>query len=183
MFKLAKGPKHENLGSFHYSISWDSALKKNLTACMKYSKEVLVIRSTLCVKLQVSSCVGLPSNRNLWYISFCFVEAVPGPYECSVPLAKGQTVLQGACEKNKTKNFSWTSKGKGYTNEKIPCINDKSSYNFIQVFCTIFGIAVWRINSQNLHHNLLLWYQQISIKHLGRTTLVLKRTGMDPISL
>lgn len=84
---------------------------------MKYSKEVLVIRSTLSVQLQVSSRVGLPSNRNLWYFSFCFVEAVPGPYECSVPLAEEQTVLQGACEKNKTKNSPWTFKRNSYINE------------------------------------------------------------------
>lgn len=76
---------------------------------MKYSKEVL-IRSTLSVKLHVSSCVELPSNRNLWHISFCFVEAVPGPHECSVLLAIKQIVLQGAYEKNKIKNSSWVFK-------------------------------------------------------------------------
>lgn len=67
------------------------------------------------------------------------MEAVPGPYECSVPLAKGQTVLQGACEKNKTKNFSWTSKGKGYTDEKylasmtnLPATSYRFSAQFLE---------------------------------------------------
>lgn len=83
------------------------------------SKEVLVIRSKLSVKLQVSSCVGLLYNRNsiLWYISCCFVEDVSGPYECSVPLGKEQTMLQGACKKNKTKNSPWIFKWNSYINE------------------------------------------------------------------